>query len=111
MVYGSATEVQNIVWGSAKSVVPAGITSALTSATNFINSELNIVSELTGDDLPPSLTAIANELAAGIIAEQKDPSKESQPTVRGKAMLQSYKDETSTKSRGESYHIAIVQPR
>ena len=108
MSYGDATKVQNLVWGSAKSVVPAGVASALESATNYINSELNIATELTGDDKPVRLDAIANELAAGILLEQKEPTEESQATIRGNKMLESYKDETSRKSRGESYHLRFA---
>lgn len=108
MTYGDSTKVQNLVWGSAKAVVPAGVTSALESATALINSKLNLKSELSGADKPARFDDITNQLAAGIIQEQKDPGVKSQSTVRGEQMLQDYMDDTTIKSRGESYHIRFA---
>jgi hypothetical protein len=108
MVYGVAADVQELVWGAAKANTPAGVTTALESATSQINIGLNIRTELTGDDKPAEFDSIANNLAAGILQEQRDPRQESQRTVMGKQMLKDYKDQTSSKSRGESYHMRYV---
>jgi hypothetical protein len=110
MAYGSATTVQELVWGTAKANTPAGVTSALSSATDYINAKLNIRTELTGDDKPTIFDNIANQLAAGMLQEQRDPRQESQRTVMGKAMLKDYMDDTTHKTRGESYHMGYVDP-
>lgn len=110
MAYGNAIDVQELVWGTAKANAPAGVTTALESATSKINIALNIRVELTGDDLPSEFTSIANNLAAGILQEQRDPRQESQRTIMGKQMLNDYRDQTSSKTRGESYHIGYVEP-
>lgn len=110
MVYGTSTTVQSLVWGSAKANAPVGVTSALQSATDYINFKLNIKTELTGDDLPTAFESIANQLAAGILQEQRDPSNESQRTIMGKQMLEDFKDETSFSTRGESYHMGYIDP-
>jgi len=110
MAYGTASTVQELVWGAAKANTPAGVTSALASATDFINAKLNIRTELTGDDLPTIFDSIANQIAAGILQEQRDPRQESQRTVMGKQLLRDYMDETTTKTRGRSYHMGYVDP-
>ena len=107
MVYGTAATVETLVYGTAKAVTPTGVTSALQSATDFINSKLNIRLELTGDDKPIKFESIANQLAAGMLQEQRDPRAESQRTIMGKQMLDDFMDQT-TSSRGESYHIRFV---
>jgi hypothetical protein len=108
MVYGTASTVETLVYGTAKANTPAGVTSALQSATDFINAKLNIRLELTGDDLPIAFESIANQLAAGILQEQRDPRSESQRTIMGKQMLEDFKDQTTSGVRGESYHIRFV---
>lgn len=108
MVYGTAATVESLVYGAAKANTPAGVTSALQSATDYINSKLNIRTELTGDDEPVAFESIANQLAAGMLQEQRDPRSESQRTVMGKQMLQDYMDDTTSSVRGESYHIRFV---
>ena len=107
MVYGTAATVETLVYGTAKAVTPTGVTSALQSATDFINVKLNIRTELTGDNLPVAFESIANQIAAGMLQEQRDPRAESQRTIMGKQMLDDYMDQ-STSSRGESYHIRFV---
>jgi len=110
MSYGSATTVQELVWGAAKANTPASVTSALVSATDYINAKLNIREELTGDDLPTEFTSIANQLAAGMIQEQRDPDNESQRTIMGKELLKEYMDDSNSTTRGQSYHTRIVEP-
>jgi len=110
MVYGTSATVQSLVWGTAKANAPTGVTSALQSATDYINAKLNIRSELTGDEKPAQFESIANQLAAGILQEQRDPKQESQRTVMGKQMLKDYMDESHGVSRGESYHMGYVDP-
>ena len=107
MVYGTAATVETLVYGTAKAVTPTGVTSALQSATDFINVKLNLRTELTGDNLPVAFESIANQIAAGMLQEQRDPRAESQRTIMGKQMLDDYMDQ-STSSRGESYHIRFV---
>jgi len=107
MVYGTAATVETLVYGTAKAVTPTGVTSALQSATDFINVKLNLRTELTGDNLPVAFESIANQIAAGMLQEQRDPRSESQRTIMGKQMLDDYMDQ-STSSRGESYHIRFV---
>ena len=107
MVYGTAATVETLVYGTAKAVTPTGVTSALQSATDFINVKLNLRVELTGDNLPVAFESIANQIAAGMLQEQRDPRAESQRTIMGKQMLDDYMDQ-STSSRGESYHIRFV---
>ena len=108
MVYGTAATVETLVYGTAKAVTPTGVTSALQSATDFINAKLNIRVELTGDNLPTQFESIANQLAAGMLQEQRDPRGESQRTVMGKQMLDDYKDDSNSTTRGESYHMRFV---
>ena len=110
MVYGNATDVQELVWGAAKANTPAGVTTALETATDYINGTLNIRVELTGDDLPTIFTSIANQLAAGMLQEQRDPRQESQRTIMGKQLLKDFMDSSTTKTRGESYHMGYVDP-
>ena len=57
--------------------------------------------------LPEAFESIANQIAAGMLQEQRDPRAESQRTIMGKQMLDDYMDQ-STSSRGESYHIRFV---
>ncbi len=64
--------------------------------------------ELTGDDEPVQFESIANQLAAGILQEQRDPRAESQRTIMGKQMLDDYMDQSTSTTRGESYHIRFV---
>ena len=110
MVYGTAATVETLVYGTAKATTPTGVTSALQSATDFINAKLNIRLELTGDDLPAAFESIANQIAAGILQEQRDPRAESQRSIMGKQMLMDYKDDSNSTTRGESYHMRFVQP-
>jgi hypothetical protein len=107
MVYGTAATVETLVYGTAKAVTPTGVTSALQSATDFINVKLNLRTELTGDDKPVAFESIANQIAAGMLQEQRDPRSESQRTIMGKQMLDDFMDQT-TSIRGESYHIRFV---
>ena len=107
MVYGTAATVETLVYGTAKAVTPTGVTSALQSATDFINVKLNLRTELTGDNLPVAFESIANQIAAGMLQEQRDPRAESQRTIMGKQMLDDFMDQT-TSIRGESYHIRFV---
>jgi hypothetical protein len=109
MVYGTASTVETLVYGTAKATTPAGVTSALQTATDYINAKLNIRVELTGDDLPVAFESIANQLAAGILQEQRDPRSESQRTIMGKQMLDDFRDDTTSSVRGESYHIRFVE--
>lgn len=108
MVYGTAATVETLVYGSAKANTPAGVTSALQTATDYINGKLNIRVELTGDDEPVAFESIANQIAAGILQEQRDPRSESQRSIMGKQMLDDYMDDTTSSVRGESYHIRFV---
>lgn len=110
MAYGTANTVMELVWGSVKANVPSGVTSALISATDIINSKLNIKVELTGDDLPTQFDSIANQLAAGMLQEQRDPKIKSQRTLTGESLLKDYMDDSNSTSRGESYHMRIVEP-
>ena len=107
-MYGDATDVQELLWGAARPSVPPAITTALETATDIINDELNIDVELTGNDIPPKFHKIANQLALGILQEQRKPDIESQATKRGMSMLNKYKDDTTETSRGQSYHLSIV---
>lgn len=110
MAYGSAVTVQELIWGTAKANTPAGVTAALVGATDLINSEFNIKTELTGDDLPSIFTSMANFLAAGMIQENKEPDVKSQYTMRAETLMQKYRDQTGSKSRGEPNHMAYVEP-
>lgn len=107
MVYGTAATVETLVYGTAKAVTPTGVTSALQSATDYINVKLNLREELTGDNEPVAFESIANQIAAGMLQEQRDPRSESQRTIMGKQMLDDFMDQT-TSIRGESYHIRFV---
>ena len=110
MAYGTADTVQKLVWGAAKANTPEGVTSSLQSATDFINGKLNIKDTLTGDNLPAIFDSIANQLAAGMLQEQRDPRQESQRTIMGKQMLKDYMDDSTSETRGESYHMRFVDP-
>lgn len=110
MAYGTATTVQELVWGAAKSTTPASVTSALSTATIMINSALNIKEELTGTDIPTQFDAIANLLAAGILQEARKPEEKAQNTFKGEQLLDEFKDDSTEVSRGESYHMRIVEP-
>jgi len=80
----------------------------LQAASDYINGKLNIRVELTGDDEPVAFESIANQIAAGILQEQRDPRAESQRTIMGKQMLDDFMDQTTSSVRGESYHIRFV---
>ena len=110
MAYGTPTTVQELVWGAAKSSVPASVTSALATATIIINSALNIREELTGTDIPTQFDAIANLLAAGILQESRKPEEKAQNTFKGEQLLDEIKDEMTDVSRGEAFHLKFVEP-
>lgn len=110
MPYGSATTVQELTWGAAKSTIPASVTAALLAATEIIDSELNIREELTGTDKPRAFDSIANLLASGILQEARKPEEKAQNTIKAEKLLENIRDETTEVSRGEPYHIRIVEP-
>jgi len=110
MAYGTATTVQELVWGAAKSSVPSSVTAALAVATEIINSTLNIKTELTGTDIPVQFNAIANLYAAGIIQEARKPEEKAQNTFKAEELLNLIKDEMTDVSRGEAYHMRFVEP-
>lgn len=110
MAYGVASTVQELVWGAAKANTPAGVTAALVTATAIINSKFNIKTELTGDALPAIFAEMANLLAAGMLQEMKEPETKSQNTLRAEMLMTEYKDETGDVTRGESAHMAYIEP-
>jgi len=111
MAYGSATSVQELTWGAAKSTVPASVTAALAVATEIINSTLNIQKELTGTDKPAQFDSIANLFASGILQEARKPEEKAQNTFKAEKLLDLIKDEMTDVSRGEAYHIRFVEPK
>ena len=110
MVYGVAATVQKLVWGAAKSTVPDSVTEALVVTTIMINAELNLRKDLAAGDKPATIDAISNLLAAGMIQEQREPKEKSQNTIKGEKLLEKFKDQTTGITRGEPYHIKIVEP-
>lgn len=110
MVYGVAATVQKLVWGAAKATTPDSVTEALVVSTIIINGELNLRVDLATGDKPAIIDTISNLLAAGIIQEQRKPEEESQNTKRGMELLKNYKDQSVGVTRGEPYHIKIVEP-
>lgn len=108
MAYGTPTTVQELVWGAAKSSVPASVTAALAAATDIINAELNIDVELTGTDIPAKFNSIANLYAAGILQEARKPEEKAQNTFKAEKLLDLIKDETTDVSRGEWGHLKYV---
>lgn len=110
MAYGDATKVQNLAFGGAKATVPASVATALETATEFINGELNIETELTGTDKPSWIDTIANLMAAGILQEARNPEEQSQNSRKAEKMLELHKSNTDEVSRGEPMHLGYIEP-
>jgi hypothetical protein len=108
MAYGTGTNVEILVWGNVRPTAPAVVAVALVSATTIINDELNIKTELTGNDIPPKFNECADLLAAGIIQEQRKPEAKSQNTLRAEKLLDGLKNETTESSREDDSHIAFL---
>jgi len=107
--YGTDAEVQQLVWGAARSTVPASVTAARSTATAVINAKLGLDADITAAKVPNQINVICNLLSAGIIQEQRKPEAESQNSKRGMELLTDYMSE-GTEILGEWGHTAFVEP-
>jgi len=105
--YGTDAEVQQLVWGAARSVVPASVTAARTTATAVINAKLGLAKDIATAKVPNQVNVICNLLSAGIIQEQRKPEAEAQNSKRGMALLEDYMSE-GTEVLGEWGHTSFV---
>lgn len=103
MAYGTDAAVQNLVHGTTNSDWDAATTAARNLSTQIINSELDILTDISSPS--DKVTQCANLLAAGIFTSEPGKLEENAYYKMGMKMLEKLKGDNT----GDSpWHTSIV---